>query len=441
MESEQSRKQSLSKAETIEQLRTTINQLEGIIEELDTITVEQLPESPSLETLVKTTEKLEGTISKAKQTPPPPTETPVTEAATVTDTPEEPESGITEEKQTPPPATETPVTEKATITDTPEEKLQETPSEETQPPQAQTPETTAETPQEKPETSEVTPTAETPEPPKSQKKKWLIVGIVVVIAIALIPIGLQFLPTKSLEIAEVTPTEIISEQPIVSEELESAPELDLETSKETVEPEELEVTETPIPEISELPESVTTETTPEISELPESVITETTPETRELPEAVTTETTPEISELPEAVTTETTPETEAVITEIIPEAETELVTPEVKPQKKPKIKFTPEQNFIAAIEKRVENLTTSYESDLVTTIEADLNSNKLLITVDDQWYELNSDRQDKVSNEILKRSRQLEFKKLIIQDSEGKLLARSPVVGDNMVILQRTHES
>ncbi len=422
MESEQSRKQSLSKAETIEQLRTTINQLEGIIEELDTITVEQLPESPSLETLVKTTEKLEGTISKAKQTPPPPTETPVTEAATVTDTPEEPESGITEEKQTPPPATETPVTEKATITDTPEEKLQETPSEETQPPQAQTPETTAETPQEKPETSEVTPTAETPEPPKSQKKKWLIVGIVVVIAIALIPIGLQFLPTKSLEIAEVTPTEIISEQPIVSEELESAPELDLETSKETVEPEELEVTETPIPEISELPESVTTETTPE---------------TRELPEAVTTETTPENRELPEAVITETTPETEAVITEIIPEAETELVTPEVKPQKKPKIKFTPEQNFIAAIEKRVENLTTSYKSDLVTTIEADLNSNKLLITVDDQWYELNSDRQDKVSNEILKRSRQLEFKKLIIQDTEGKLLARSPVVGDNMVILLR----
>ena len=58
MESEQSRKQSLSKAETIEQLRTTISQLEGIIEELDTITVEQLPESPSLETLVKTTEQL-----------------------------------------------------------------------------------------------------------------------------------------------------------------------------------------------------------------------------------------------------------------------------------------------------------------------------------------------------------------------------------------------
>ena len=415
MESEQSRKQSLSKAETIEQLRTTISQLEGIIEELDTITVEQLPESPSLETLVKTTEELESAISKAKQTPPPATETPVTEEATVTDTPEASESEITEEKQTPPPATETPVTEEATITDTPEEKPQETPSDETQPPQGQTPETTAETPQEKPETSEVTPTAETPEPPKSQKKKWLIVGIVLAIAIAVIPIGLQFLPTKALEIAEVTPTEIISKQPIVSEELESAPELDLETSKETVEKEELEVTETPIPEISELPEVATTETTPEISELPE---------------VATTETTPEISELPEAVITETSPE-----------AETELVTPEVKPQKKQKIKFTPEQNFIAAIEKRVENLTTSYKSDLVNTIEADLNSNKLLITVDDQWYDLNSDRQDKVSNEILKRSRQLEFKKLIIQDREGKLLARSPVVGNNMVIFQRTNDS
>ena len=256
MESEQSSKQSLSKSETIQQLRTTINQLEGIIEELDTTNVEQLPESPSLETLVKTTEELESTISKAKQTP-------------------------------------SPVKEETTITEIPEAKPQESPE--------------AETP-------EVTSTPETAQPPESQTNKSLSVGIVAAVAIALILIGLQFLPTN--------PGGIISSSSKASGKLATNPEL----------------------------------------------------------------------------------------------------------------------NFIAAIEKQVETLTTSYEPDLITLIKPDFKNNTLFVTVDDQWYELKSDRQQQVSNEINKRSRPIEFQKLIIQDRKGKLLARNPVVGDNMVIFQSSND-
>ena len=343
MESEQSRKDSLSKAETVQQLRKTIGQLEGIIQELDTITVEQLPESPSLETLMETTEELEDAIAKAKQNPPPTTETPVQETQTITDT-------------------STAIEPEATTESTQEEIIEE---------EEAIPETTS--------------NSETSQPSEYQKKPWWIVGILTAIAAILITLGLQLLTTEASVIAEPAPTEIIAKQPLFTEEIESNLETDSEINQELVEPES-EITPTP---------------TAEATDLSAEIVTETTPETA---------------------------------------TKTESSTPEIQPTKKTPIQFTPEQNLITAIQKQVTNLTTSYEPDLLTTIEADLNHNKLLITVENQWYELNSDRQNQICQEMLKRSRQLAFAKLVIQDSEGNLLARSPVVGNEMVILQRTNK-
>jgi ABC-type molybdenum transport system ATPase subunit/photorepair protein PhrA len=52
-------------------------------------------------------------------------------------------------------------------------------------------------------------------------------------------------------------------------------------------------------------------------------------------------------------------------------------------------------------------------------------------------YELSGDRQNKLADEMLKRAQELDFSKLEITDIQGTLLARSPVVGPNMIILQR----
>jgi hypothetical protein len=362
MASEPSHNQFRSKAETIQQLRETISQLEKIIQELNTIDVKQLPEASSLETLGKTTAELENAISalprrkaiaKTKEAPPT-----ATAATTVSETPAPPEIAIAKDKQASPPTVETPETV------TPSDPLVEKPTE------TPTPE----------KTDAVAVTAQPPQPPQTQRKKWLIIGILAAIAIALIPLGLKFLPTESVAVVKAPPAEIIAESPQVPEAIESAPELDSQTTTDT-KPQQ--------PEISELPEVVTPEITPE-------------------PELVT----------PEVVATKTNQTASS---------------PEIAP-------VTPEQNLIAAIAKKVNNLTTSSEPELITAIEADLNYSKLLITFDPQWYNLNSDRQDRVSQEILKRSRQLEFAKLIIQDNQGKAIARNPVVGNNMVIFQRTSQ-
>ena len=139
------------------------------------------------------------------------------------------------------------------------------------------------------------------------------------------------------------------------------------------------------------------------------------------------------------------PKPSSEIAEIPPEAiETppELKAPsrskkvEIAPPPEPIL--TPEQNFIAAIQDELVGLTREYPQKLVEAIETNFFTSKLIVTVGEPWYELSSRKQDKFANTILKRSQKLDFRKLEIVNQQGNLLARNPVVGNNMVIFQRT---
>jgi hypothetical protein len=99
--------------------------------------------------------------------------------------------------------------------------------------------------------------------------------------------------------------------------------------------------------------------------------------------------------------------------------------------------LTPEQSLIAAIQEEVTALTSQYPQGLLLSVEADFLGSRLIVTVGEDWYKLSSGRQDRLANNILQRSRQLNFRKLEIVSSQGNLLARNPVVGKDMVILQR----
>lgn len=104
----------------------------------------------------------------------------------------------------------------------------------------------------------------------------------------------------------------------------------------------------------------------------------------------------------------------------------------------PKPELTPEQSLVAAIQEQVAEITSQYSEGLILSIEASFLDSRLKVTLGKDWYKLNDSRQDKLANEILKRSKKLDFRKLEILDTEGTLLARNPVVGNNMVILQRS---
>lgn len=123
------------------------------------------------------------------------------------------------------------------------------------------------------------------------------------------------------------------------------------------------------------------------------------------------------------------------------EAPPELKAPD-KPQPveelpQPVPELTPEQNLIASIQNQVAEITDQYGNGLITSIQANFPGSRLVVKVTDGWYDLKKPQQNKLADDILGRSKELDFRKLEITDLEGTLLARSPVVGSNMVILKR----
>ncbi|MBD2162555.1 hypothetical protein H6F46_17845 [Limnothrix sp. FACHB-1083] len=108
----------------------------------------------------------------------------------------------------------------------------------------------------------------------------------------------------------------------------------------------------------------------------------------------------------------------------------------------PKLERSPEQQLIAAIQDETSEIATRYgDQALVDSIQADFRASRLIVTVPaDLWYGLGDRNQDRFAADLLKRSRRLDFNKLELQDREGQLLARSPVVGDRVVIFQRSAE-
>jgi hypothetical protein len=125
-------------------------------------------------------------------------------------------------------------------------------------------------------------------------------------------------------------------------------------------------------------------------------------------------------------------------TDIISEIPPELTTPEL-PQKvetiTPELELTPEQGLIAAIKNQITAINNSYAEGLVTAIEPNFMASRLIVKVSNNWYKLGESNQTSIADDIFRKAQKLDFKKLEITNIKGKLLARSPVVGNNMIVL------
>jgi gas vesicle protein len=129
------------------------------------------------------------------------------------------------------------------------------------------------------------------------------------------------------------------------------------------------------------------------------------------------------------------PETKVV--EMPPQLEVPELPQPIKNAPPPEPKLTPEQSLIAAIQKEVTDLTHQYPEELIGRIEANFLGSRLTVTMGDEWYNLQVKQQDNLANTILERTQNLDFRKLELLDSQGTLIARSPVVGNQIIILQR----
>ncbi|MEG3850886.1 hypothetical protein QT971_27665 [Microcoleus sp. herbarium19] len=99
--------------------------------------------------------------------------------------------------------------------------------------------------------------------------------------------------------------------------------------------------------------------------------------------------------------------------------------------------LTPEQSLIAAIQTQVAEITNRLGGGLVKSVDADFSIGLLTVKVAEDWYKLSEVEQNQLASQMWKEANSLDFSKLQIANLEGKLIARSPVVGSEMIILER----
>ncbi|MDB9535197.1 hypothetical protein PN451_04935 [Dolichospermum planctonicum CS-1226] len=126
---------------------------------------------------------------------------------------------------------------------------------------------------------------------------------------------------------------------------------------------------------------------------------------------------------------------------------TPVIEPEPTPT--PVIELTPEASLLVAIENQFSEISVSVKntkdknkdknivSQLIKPLVANFRTGDLTLKISDIWYSLEKSQQDKLAADILQRSQELNFTHLKIVDSQEKIIARSPVVGNEMIIFHR----
>lgn len=112
--------------------------------------------------------------------------------------------------------------------------------------------------------------------------------------------------------------------------------------------------------------------------------------------------------------------------EVIP-TEVEVIVPEL----------TPEQNLMVAIQQKVETILSPYPGNLVESVVANSPLDLLTIQLEPDWYQLDVSGQDELVENVFRRSQQLNFHKLEIKDTQGRLLARNSFIGKGMLVTLR----
>ncbi len=106
---------------------------------------------------------------------------------------------------------------------------------------------------------------------------------------------------------------------------------------------------------------------------------------------------------------------------------------EPTPTSKPRIEPKP----IFELQAQVVEVTDRYSEDLIQGVDANFQDKQLVFELSDRWYSLNPSQQDDLGMDVLRAIQEFDFETLELCDSKGNLLARNPVVGANIIVLQR----
>jgi hypothetical protein len=102
------------------------------------------------------------------------------------------------------------------------------------------------------------------------------------------------------------------------------------------------------------------------------------------------------------------------------------------------VALSPEQTFLAGIKQSISSYNSQLHDELIASVKVDFERSFLQVKLEPLWYELSDVQQDRLADDIWRHAKDMAFAKIELADGDGATLARSPVVGKDMVILQRT---
>ena len=115
-----------------------------------------------------------------------------------------------------------------------------------------------------------------------------------------------------------------------------------------------------------------------------------------------------------------------------PPSVTDLVKPE-----RDDVPLTDEQIAIAKIQTQVSEVANQYGEALLGSVQTNFKRGRLIVALNDGWYQLEPNQQTQLVSDLQNRSRSLNFKKLLVADAKNNLIARSSVTGDQVIILRK----
>jgi hypothetical protein len=97
----------------------------------------------------------------------------------------------------------------------------------------------------------------------------------------------------------------------------------------------------------------------------------------------------------------------------------------------PVVKLTPEQQLLSGFQALGDN------PKLLQSLTQDKINHTLRLTLNPDWYSLSPDKQDQLAADFLTKAQGLKVRSLQLFDGAGNMIARNPVVGNEMIILLR----
>ena len=112
--------------------------------------------------------------------------------------------------------------------------------------------------------------------------------------------------------------------------------------------------------------------------------------------------------------------------------------PAIKPLAPTPEILSPDAQKRAKLRQDLDVIAGSLIDNAIVGIRPQFDSHFLAITLNDRWYATPESTQDNLANSLLVIAQVKGFTQIQLEGADGAVLARNPVVGDGMIILQRS---